>query len=67
LLGGLNYQIEHHLFPRVCHSNYPAISVLVKEICQDYRIPYNEHASFWAGIRSHFRWVRKMGTLITIT
>jgi linoleoyl-CoA desaturase len=65
LLGGLNYQIEHHLFPRICHSNYPAISVFVKEICHDFRIPYNEHPSFWAGIRSHFRWLRRMGTPIT--
>jgi linoleoyl-CoA desaturase len=66
LLGGLNYQIEHHLFPRICHSNYPAISVLVRETCGDFGIHYNEHPSFWAGIRSHFRWLRRMGTPITI-
>ena len=66
LLGGLNYQIEHHLFPHVCHSNYPAISVLVKETCREFRIQYNEHESFWSGIRSHFCWLRTMGTPITI-
>jgi linoleoyl-CoA desaturase len=66
LLGGLNYQVEHHLFPRICHSNYPEISELVKEACRDFGIPYNEHPSFWAGIRSHFRWLRRMGRPITI-
>jgi linoleoyl-CoA desaturase len=66
LLGGLNYQIEHHLFPTICHSNYPAISVLVKETCHDFRIPYKEHPTFWAGMRSHFRWLRRMGAQVTV-
>ena len=66
LLGGLNYQIEHHLFPRICHSHYPAISVLVKETCRDFGIRYNEHHSFRDGILSHFRWLRRMGMPETI-
>jgi linoleoyl-CoA desaturase len=61
LLGGLNYQVEHHLFPRVCHVNYPAISGLVKETCREFGVRYLEHASFWAGVASHFRWLRRMG------
>lgn len=65
LLGGLNYQVEHHLFPSVCHSNYPAISVLVKETCLDFGIAYNEHRSFWSGMRSHFRWMRSMGSPVS--
>jgi linoleoyl-CoA desaturase len=61
LLGGLNYQIEHHLFPHVCHAHYPALSALVRETCRDYGIKYREHASFAAGVRSHFRWLRRLG------
>lgn len=61
LLGGLNYQIEHHLFPEVSHCNYPALSPLVKRTCGEFGISYQEHASFWAGLRSHFRWLRRMG------
>ena len=61
LLGGLNYQIEHHLFPHVCHSNYPAISTMVRETCRDFGIEYKEHSSFWAGVQSHYRWLRRMG------
>ncbi|HLD78160.1 MAG TPA: fatty acid desaturase, partial [archaeon] len=62
LLGGLNFQIEHHLLPTISHVNYPAISSLVEATCRDFGIPYAEHASFRAGIASHFRWLRRMGS-----
>ena len=61
LLGGLNFQIEHHLFPRVCHVNYPAISKLVEQTCREFGVRYREHRSFRAGLASHFRWLRRMG------
>jgi linoleoyl-CoA desaturase len=61
LLGGLNFQIEHHLFPRISHVNYPAISKLVEQTCRDFGVTYTEHGSFWEGIVSHFRWLRYMG------
>src|SRR5947209_6313638 len=54
LLGGLNFQIEHHLFPRISHVNYPAISRLVEETCRDFGIKYAEHRSLRAGVASHF-------------
>ncbi|HKJ00370.1 MAG TPA: acyl-CoA desaturase [bacterium] len=61
LLGGLNYQIEHHLFPRIAHANYPEISRLVKDTCREFGVRYQEHPSFWAGMASHYRWMRTMG------
>jgi linoleoyl-CoA desaturase len=61
LVGGLNFQIEHHLFPRICHVNYPAISQLVEETCRDFGIRYAQHPSFRAGLASHYRWLRRMG------
>jgi linoleoyl-CoA desaturase len=61
LLGGLNFQIEHHLLPRICHINFPALSPVVEQTCRDYGIRYNEHRSFRAGLGSHFRWLRRMG------
>jgi len=61
LLGGLNFQIEHHLFPRVCHVNYPAISNLVEQTCREFGVRYGAHTSFRAGLFSHFRWLRRMG------
>jgi linoleoyl-CoA desaturase len=62
LLGGLNFQIEHHLFPRICHVNYPAISRVVEETCREFGVRYAEHASVRAGLASHFRWLRRMGS-----
>jgi linoleoyl-CoA desaturase len=61
LLGGLNFQIEHHLFPRISHTNYPAISRLVETACRDFGIKYAEHPSLRAAMASHFRWLRRMG------
>lgn len=61
LVGGLNYQIEHHLFPRICHVNFPALSKVVEQTCRDFGVRYAEHKSVWAGMTSHFRWLRQMG------
>jgi linoleoyl-CoA desaturase len=61
LLGGLNFQIEHHLFPRVSHVNYPAISKLVEQVCRDFEVTYTEHRSLREGVIAHFRWLRRMG------
>jgi len=57
----LNFQIEHHLFPRISHVNYPAISKLVEQACRDFEVTYIEHRSFRAGVIAHFRWLRRMG------
>jgi linoleoyl-CoA desaturase len=62
LMGGLNFQIEHHLFPRISHVHYPAISRVVEQTCREFGIRYAVHDSWWAGIGSHFRWLRRMGT-----
>lgn len=54
LFGGINYQIEHHLFPSVSHVHYPYISPIVKRTCKEYGIPY--HSMSWVGaIQSCFK------------
>jgi linoleoyl-CoA desaturase len=65
-LGGLNFQIEHHLFPQICHTHYPAIAPIVEKTCEEYGIPYRMKATFRAGLASHYRWLRKMGQPITV-
>lgn len=60
-LGGLNFQIEHHLFPQICHVHYPEISKIVEKTCQEYGVRYQAHPTFTAGLRSHYRWLRRMG------
>lgn len=61
LLGGLNFQIEHHLFPRISHIHYPAISQLVKETCREYNIVYHEYSSMFKAIASHLVHLRMLG------
>jgi linoleoyl-CoA desaturase len=61
LLGGLNFQVEHHLFPRVSHIHYPQISKLVKETCAEFNITYNEYTSMYKAFLSHLLHLRKMG------
>ena len=61
LLGGLNFQIEHHLLPRICHVNFPALSKVVEATCRQFGVKFAEHHSFRAGVASHFRWLRQMG------
>ncbi len=63
LVGGLNFQIEHHLFPRICHIHYPAIARVVEAACREYGVPYHANRSFGAGIASHYRWLRHMGRM----
>ena len=61
LIGGLNFQIEHHLFPRISHVHYPLVARVVEATCRDYGVPYLTHRSFAAGIASHYRWLRQLG------
>jgi linoleoyl-CoA desaturase len=60
-LGGLNFQIEHHLFPRISHVHYPAISHIVKKECSRYNIPYNSYSTLSEAFLSHIRFMRKLG------
>ncbi|WP_262152240.1 fatty acid desaturase family protein [Chryseobacterium foetidum] len=60
-LGGLNRQIEHHLFPKVCHIHYGEISVIVKKTALEFNLPYNENKSFLSALRSHFITLKRFG------
>ncbi len=60
LVGGLNFQIEHHLFPKVSHVHYPAISKIVKEACADFKLNYIEYPTVLSAIKAHFNYVRLM-------
>ena len=54
-VGGLNFQIEHHLFPKISHVHYEALSKEVKQVCKDFNVEYHEYPTCWSAIRSHFR------------
>jgi linoleoyl-CoA desaturase len=61
MVGGLNFQIEHHLFPRVAHVHYPQISRLVRQLCEERGIAYVEHTTFRKAVAAHVRHLRTMG------
>jgi linoleoyl-CoA desaturase len=61
-IGGLNYQIEHHLFPQICHVHYKKISKIVKETATDYGITYHQHKTFLQALWSHFSVLNALGT-----
>ncbi len=60
-VGGLNYQIEHHLFPRISHIHYPAISKIVRETCEKFDLNYIYFPTTRAAIASHVRFMHEMG------
>ncbi len=60
-VGGLNFQIEHHLFHKICHVHYPALSKVVEEVCHEFGIRYTAHKSFLSALVSHYRFLVAMG------
>ncbi|WP_020532144.1 fatty acid desaturase family protein [Flexithrix dorotheae] len=61
LCGGLNFQIEHHLFPHICHVHYKPISSIVKATAEEFQVPYHESPTFLKAIGSHYRMLKKFG------
>lgn len=62
MVGGLNFQIEHHLFPKISHVHYPAISRIVRNVCKEFNIPYLEYPTMGKAIMAHFHHLKRMGT-----
>lgn len=64
-VGGLNYQVEHHLFPNVCHVHYRKISKIVKATAEEFGIPYRSYPSFRSALRYHGRMLYTLGRAAT--
>lgn len=60
--GGLNFQIEHHLFPYVCHVHYTNISPIVRETAHEFGLPYHENKSGTEAVLSHIRQLKRLGS-----
>lgn len=63
LIGGLNFQIEHHLFPNICHVHYKEISSIVKKTAKKFDVPYYQHRTYLNALRSHFLFLIKLGKM----
>jgi len=62
-VGGLNYQVEHHLFPKICHVHYPAISKIVEQTAKEFNVPYKVNNTFALALKSHFEALYRFGRL----
>jgi len=60
-VGGLNYQVEHHLFPRISHVHYPAVAAIVADVCREQGVPRHEHRTLRGALASHFRFLKRLG------
>ncbi len=60
-IGGLNYQIEHHLFPSICHVHYYELSKIVKSTAEEFNLPYHANKSFLTALKHHAAHLKEMG------
>jgi linoleoyl-CoA desaturase len=60
-VGGLNYQVEHHLFPNICHVHYRKISEIVRETAMEYNLPYNSQRTFGKALSLHTKMLYNLG------
>ncbi len=61
-IGGLDFQVEHHLFPTISHIHYPALSAIVRQTANEFGVPYNQKPSVSEALQSHIRILRKLGS-----
>ena len=62
-VGGLNFQVEHHLFTRICHVHYPAIQPIVRDTAKEFGLPYLEKRTFGGAFNSHVSFLKSLGRL----
>jgi linoleoyl-CoA desaturase len=60
-IGGLNFQIEHHLFPNICHIHYCKLAPIVEKTAHEFGIPYNLKSSFVSAFSSHITRLKELG------
>jgi linoleoyl-CoA desaturase len=60
-VGGLNFQIEHHLFPKICSIHYPALSSITQHVAKKYGQPYYNHKTFFGAVHSHYLLLKSLG------
>jgi linoleoyl-CoA desaturase len=61
LLGGLNFQVEHHLFPNISHIHYPKINSILIDTCREFNVRYFEFPTLFSALRSHFKHLKSVG------
>ncbi len=60
-IGGLNFQVEHHLFTNICHVHYKKLSPIVKKTAEEYGLPYHCHKTFLGALLNHTKMLKNLG------
>ena len=60
-LGGLNLHVVHHMFPRICHVHYPALTEIIKSTAEEYGFAYNENKTIVGAFVAHLKWMKMLG------
>ena len=66
-VGALNFQVEHHLFPNICHVHYPEISRIVVKTSEEFGVPYNTYQHFRHALKDHVKMLYSLGNGIPVT
>ena len=61
ICGGLNFQVEHHLFPNICHVHYDKLAPIVEQTAKEFNLPYIHHPTYFGALGSHIRVLKEMG------
>lgn len=61
LMGGINIHVIHHIFPRVCHVHYPALTEILIETANEFGLEYQEHETFWEALKKHYAILKEFG------
>jgi linoleoyl-CoA desaturase len=67
LIGGLNYQVEHHLLPNICHVHYKNLSVIVADTAKEFGMPYHSNKTLGGAIWDHIKMLHRLGKTAPIT
>jgi linoleoyl-CoA desaturase len=59
--GGLNFQVEHHLFPHICHIHWMKLSPIIRSTILEFGLPYHNNPTLFKALKSHFRMLKKFG------
>lgn len=59
--GGLNFQVEHHLFPNICHIHYSKLAEIVKKTANEFNLPYHDYPTFTGALAVHVKMLKRLG------
>ena len=59
-VGALNFQVEHHLFPNICHVHYKKISEIIRKTAKEFELPYNRYRTFIDALIGHYNMLKRL-------